>query len=189
MKHGWPVLTAGVLPVIGRTALASEEAHGHGGGIPIAALIFSTINLLIFGYLLARFAMPTVRNWVRGRRARVVTALDEAAVALAEAKRLRGEWEARLAQFDAEMAALRDQARHDAERERERILEAAQRTAASIRRDAERAAAYELRRTQQQLRAELVRRAVQLAEEDTRARWSSADQQRAVADFLKQVPR
>ena len=111
----------------------------------------------------------------------------DAAIAKAAAERLRAEWEARLADLERTTAELRAQAQQDAERERERILAAAHAAADAIRRDAERSAAYEIRRTQQQLRAELVRQAISLAEDATRAQWTAADQQRFIADFLKQV--
>lgn len=169
-------------------ALASEEAHGHApGSVPWSSLLFSAINLAIFIWVLARFAMPTVRQWVRDRRDLVVNDLRDAAAAKAEAEHLKAEWEARLADLQHTTAELRAQAHRDAERERERILAAARAAADAIRKDAERAAAYELRRTQAQLRAELVQQAVTLAEEATRAQWTLADQQRFITDFLKQV--
>ncbi|MGH3053962.1 MAG: hypothetical protein ACRDL7_03170 [Gaiellaceae bacterium] len=169
-------------------ALASEEAHGHeAAGIPWSSLLFSAINLSIFIWVLARFVMPAVRQWVRQRRDQVINDLADAAAAKADAERLRAEWQARLADLERTTAELRAQAQRDAARERARILAAARATADNIRKDAERAAAYEIRRTQELLRAELVRQAVRLAEEATRAQWTAADQQRFIADFLKQV--
>jgi len=178
-----PLLLAGV-------AVASEEAHGahgHEGGIPFGTLLLSAANLLIFLWVLNRFMMPAIRTWVADRRKRVVEALEQAATAKAAAERLRAEWQVRLGELDRTAAEMREQARRDAERERDRILAAAQHLADTIRRDAERTAAYETRRIQDQLRAELVRAAVQLAEDRTRADWTAADQQRFVAEFLKQV--
>jgi F-type H+-transporting ATPase subunit b len=166
---------------------AEEGAAHHGGGFEISPLLFSTINLFIFLWVLARFVLPPIRTWVAERRTRVMRELEEAAAAKAEAVKLRTEWEQRLAAFTKTVEDMRIQARRDAEQDRDRILEAARKTAETIRRDAERAAAYEIRRTQQLLRAELVRQAVRLAEETTRAQWSAVDQQRFVAEFLKQV--
>jgi F-type H+-transporting ATPase subunit b len=171
-------------------AVASEDAHGahgHEGGIPFGSLLLSAANLLIFLWVLNRFMMPAVRTWVADRRSRVVEALEQAATAKAEAERLRAEWQVRLSELERTAAEMRAQARRDAERERDRILATAHHLADTIRRDAERTAAYETRRIQDQLRAELVRAAVQLAEEQTRAGWTAADQQRFVAEFLKQV--
>jgi F-type H+-transporting ATPase subunit b len=185
----WAIPLAAALVAVAHLAAASEEAHAHDGGIPVTTLLFSTINLLIFLWILGRFAMPTVRAWVRRRRDQVVKDLNEAAAAKAEALRLRDEWAKRLVAIERTAAEMQAQATQDAERERERILAAARATAETIRRDAERAAAYELRRTQDELRAELVREAVRLAEAATRAQWTAADQQRFVNDFLRQVRR
>ncbi len=174
------------LALLAPAAIASEEASPHGGGA-LGPLAFSTINLVIFGWILARYAFPPVRDWVRERRGRVVRQLEEAASARAEAEKLRAQWTARLAEVDRTIEEMRAQARRDAEHERDRVLEAARAAADAIRKDAERAAAYELRRTQQALRAALVRQAIRLAEETARARWSAADQQRMVGEFLKRV--
>jgi F-type H+-transporting ATPase subunit b len=149
--------------------------------------LYGAINLGIFIWLLARFAWPAVRDLVRDRRDNVVRAIAAATAAKTEALALKAEWETRLAQFNQSVEAMREQARRDAERERERILAAAHKTADAIRKDAELAAAYELRRTQELLRGELVRQAVQLAEDAARSRLTPADQQRFVAEFLKQV--
>jgi F-type H+-transporting ATPase subunit b len=176
--------------LLAAVAFAAEgghgEAHGH-GGIPVAKLLFSTINLGIFVFILSRFAMPQIRLWVRERRQYVVTALDEAAAAKREAERLRAEWEQRLASFENEVEQLRAQARRDAERERDRILASARKTAETIQRDAERAAAYEQRRAREELRDKIVRQAIVLAEKQTHERWTTTDQDRSVAEFVKQV--
>ena len=176
-----------ITTLLARVALASEDAHHHEAGIPWSTLAFSTINLLIFLWVLGRYVMPAVRNWVRERRTRVIGDLKAAATAKAEALQLKAEWEARLAHLDQTVEEMRAQARQDAERERERILAAARKTAETIRRDAERAAAYEVRRTQEQVRAELVRQALRSAEAQARSRWTPADQERFIADFLKRV--
>jgi F-type H+-transporting ATPase subunit b len=171
------------------SALAEEAAHGHAHetASPLWPLLFSVINLAIFLWVLARYVLPPVREWVHHRRSHVVQALEEAAAAKAEALRLRQEWEQRLAQFSRAVEEMQAQARQDAERERALILEAAHKTAEAIRRDAELAAAYEVRRTQELVRADLVRQAVRLAEEAARTQLTADDHQRFVAEFLKQV--
>ena len=170
-------------------AMAEEAGHGHAGetASPLWPLIFSTVNLAIFLWVLARYVLPPVREWVHQRHRHVVRALEDAAGAKAEALRLREEWERRLVDFSRWVEEMQAQARRDSERERERIQEAAHKTAEAIRRGAELAAAYELRRTQEQLRADLVRQAVRLAEQAARTQLTADDQQRFVAEFLKQV--
>jgi F-type H+-transporting ATPase subunit b len=187
MTRWRPTVALASLGVTPALAMAEEAAHEHAATPEWQLLLYATINLAIFVWILARFALPSVRTWVRERRVQVVNALQEAAAAKAEAEKLRAECEARLAQIDATIAELRAQARRDAERERERILAAAHKTAETIRKDAERAAAYEVRRIREQLRAELVHQAVRIAEEATRTRWSPDDQRRFVAEFLREV--
>jgi F-type H+-transporting ATPase subunit b len=176
-----------IVALCARVALANEEGHHDAAGIPWGTLTLSTVNLLLFLWVLGRYVVPAVRNWVRERRVRVVGDLEAAAAAKAEALRLKAEWEARLARLDQTIEEMRAQALQDAERERQRILAAARKTADAIRRDAERAAAYEVRRTQELLRAELVRQALHAAEAQARSRWTAADQERFIADFLTQV--
>jgi F-type H+-transporting ATPase subunit b len=185
MKRPTTTLVLPAVLVFAARALAEEAAHTHGHetASPAWPLLFSAIFL----WVLARYVLPPVREWVHHRRSHVVQALEEAAAAKAEALRLYEEWEQRLAQFSRAVEEMQAQARQDAERERARILEAAHKTAEAIRRDAELAAAYELRRAQELVRADLVRQAVRLAEEAARTQLTADDHQRFVTEFLKQV--
>ncbi len=178
-----------VIPTLlaARSALGAEAAHPHDAGIPWATLLFSTINLLIFVWILARYVLPAGRDLVRERRTRVTTLIEAAAAAKAEAERMRDEWADRLRRVEQEIEQLRAEARADTERERERILAAARATADAIRRDAERTAVQEVGQAQQRLRVELVRQSAQLAAADLRANWTAEDQAASMAAFLKQV--
>jgi F-type H+-transporting ATPase subunit b len=170
-------------------ALGAEEAHPHALGIPWANLLFSTINLLIFLWILARYVLPAGRDLVRERRTRVTTSIEAAANAKADAERLRDEWAVRLRGLEREIERLRGEALADAERERERILAAARATADAIRRDAERTSAQAVRQAIERLRAELVRQSTQLAVVDLRENWTADDQAASVTAFLSQVQR
>ncbi len=163
-----------------------EEAHGHGP--PWATLFFTVINFLVFVWLLARYVWPQVRLWLRERHTAVVSELETAAKLREEAERLRAQWAERLARVEQEVAALRQSLLADLERERQRVLAEAEKVAAAIRHDAERQAAAELGRLEEELRAELVLRAQELARAWVRNNWTAADQQRAVEEFLRQVP-
>ena len=166
---------ARILAIVAVASPALAAGGGHHDGIPWLTLGFSTFNVILFLLVMRRFALPVVRDFVRDRHARILRDLNAADEARTEALRLKAEWEQRLAHLE------------DAERERARILADAQRTAERIQRDAEQAAAAELRQIRAELRAELARQAMQQAEKTVRERWTDADQQRFVADFLKQV--
>ncbi len=182
-----------LLPLLADLALASEEAHHEGGhghhpaGIPWLTLGLATFNFILFSWVISRYVMPGVRGWLRERHHKIVRDLEAAAAAKAEATKLRDEWQARIAKLGETAEEMRTQARLDAERERERILAAARKSAEMIRKDAERSAAYQIRRTEEMLRAELVKTALKQAEEQVRTKWTPEDQTRFVADFLAQV--
>ena len=168
--------------------LAAEGGHEHHTpGVPFATIIFSTINLALFCYIIARSGVPLVRQWVLDRRNQIVTELEEAAAARGEAMRLKAEWEQRIAKLDETIREMREQAKRDAERERERILADAHKVAEGIQRDAERTIAAELRGMRSELRAKVVREAIRLAEDEVRKQWTPADQERFVSDFVRQV--
>jgi F-type H+-transporting ATPase subunit b len=171
-------------------ARAGEEAHGGHGephAIPWGTLFFTAVNFSLFLLLLGRAVLPAVRTWAISRRDRIVDELQKAAHARAEAERLKAEWEERLGRLEEELAAIRDEALADAQRERERILEAAQAMAAAIAADAERAAAQEARRATAELREEVARHAAELAREAIRKHLTEADQKRLLDDFVRGV--
>lgn len=187
MRHFIRISTLALSLTSAAAALAASGGEHHDAGIPWLTLLFSTVNVLIFAWVLNKFAMPSIRAWVKDRHDRIIRDLNAADEARAEATRIKAEWERRLAELEAGIATMRAQAQQDAERERERILAEAQKTAERIQRDAEQAAAAEIRQVRTQLRAELTRRAMDLAEQSVRERWNDADQDRFVSDFIKQV--
>ncbi|HUI26636.1 MAG TPA: ATP synthase F0 subunit B [Candidatus Kryptonia bacterium] len=179
------IALAWLLP-IAAWASEHEEAHEH-GGIPWGTLLFNLVNFSIFCWIIARFALPVVRDWVRARHDRIVDELGAAAKARAEAEQLKAQWDARLKALDQEIARIRADAAADAGRERDRILDAARKTAEAIRNDARRAADQEIRRAQAELRDSVAREAVTLATQLVRDRLTPADQDRFVSEFLGQV--
>ena len=169
-------------------AWASEHEEAHEpGGIPWGTLLFNLVNFSIFCWIIARFALPAARDWVRARHDRIVEELAAAAKARAEAERLRAEWDARLKALDQEIARMRAEASADMAHERERILAAARKAAESIRDDARRTADHEVRRAQAELRDRVARDAATLAAQLVRDRLTPADQDRFIDEFLNQV--
>lgn len=168
----------------------AHDAHGHGAAphvIPWATLFFTVVNFLLFVWILSRYVWPQVRLWLRERHTSLVEELKAATEARHEAERLRSQWAERLSHLGEEIERLRREMHLTLEEERQRVLQEAQRAAEAIRRDAERQAAAELRQLKEELRAHLLREAEEVAVALVRQRWTGADQQRAVEEFLAQV--
>jgi F-type H+-transporting ATPase subunit b len=186
MRRGLAFALALLAPAATR---AAEIAEQHGArGVPWSKLAFSTINLLIFLFLVRRFVQRLdLAQWLASRRQRIAEALEQADRAKREAEALRAEWQRRLESLGAELEALLAQARQDIAAERDQILAAARHTAEAIRRDALRAAENELRSARDALRAELAQQALAIAERLAPQRLSPADQRRFVAEFVQRV--
>lgn len=182
-----------LLPVAVLAAGGAEHHDAH--GIPWATLLFSTINLGIFLFILPRLlplflktmGLPGSSEDLQSRRADIQNALQQAAKAKEESERLKLEWEQRLANLGTEIEALRQQARQDVAAEREQILAAANQLAATIRKDAQKAAEQEVRNAETKLRAEVAAQALVIARRLAPQRLTAADQERFVGDFIQQV--
>jgi F-type H+-transporting ATPase subunit b len=181
-----PLVTLAWLSPVAAWAGEHAEAHEH-GGIPWGTLLFNLVNFSIFCWIIAHYALPVARDWVRARHDRIVEELRAAAKARSDAEQLKAQWDARLQALEQEIAQIRAAAAADGARERERILAAARKTAESIRADARRAADQEVRRAQADLRDAGAREAVALATQLMRERLTPADQDRFVSEFLTQV--
>lgn len=179
------VLTA--LPALALAAEKAAEHHHEPHGIPWAKLAFSTINLAIFLYILARFVWPNVKELLRTRHSDIVDLLEKASKAKAQAEQLKREWESRIANLNTEIEALRRQAEADIAGERERILEATRKVAEAIRRDAVRTAEQEVRSAEAMLRQEVAAQATAVAKDLARQRVGAEDQRRLVGEFIEQV--
>ena len=175
--------------MLSAAALAAEIEEGHGHtGVPWAKLAFSTVNFLIFLFVVVRLAQrANLTQWFAERRHRVGTALAAAEQARREAEALRAEWQRRLERLAGELEAILTQARADIAAEREEILAAARHTAETIQRDARRTAESELRRAQDALRAEVATQALAIAERLAPQRLTPADQQRFVTEFVQEI--
>jgi len=177
--------------LLGQAASAfAEEGHGAHAehhGIPWGTLFFTAVNFVLFITLMSRFVLPALRTWAITRRDRIVDELRKAAAARADAEALKTEWEHRIARLDKELADIRSHALADAQRERERILKAAQETAAAIAADAEKAAAQEVRKARAELREQVAREAAALARGLISKGLTEDDQKRFVDEFMREV--
>lgn len=193
MKRFIFICSAVLLP--GVVLASSGGGHHEEHGIPWMMLLFSTINLGIFLFVLPRLlplflktmGLPGSKEDLHARRSDIQAALQQAAKAKEDSERLKKEWEQRLANLSNEIEALRRQAQEDVAAEREQILAAANQLAANIRRDAQKAAEQEVHNAETLLREEVAAQALAIARQLAPQRLTPADQERFVGDFIQQV--
>ncbi|HEY3355793.1 MAG TPA: ATP synthase F0 subunit B [Polyangia bacterium] len=153
-----------------------------GEGQPFLASLF---NFLVLGLILGRFAYPPLREFVAGRHQAVKTEIDEARRLRAEAAAKLAEYEAKLKDIDHDIAQLLQTIRADAEAEKLRIVAAAEEQAARLRRDAELTVAQDLTRFRREIEQEAVTAAIAAAERILAERMTDSDQRALVERYLQ----
>jgi F0F1-type ATP synthase membrane subunit b/b' len=166
-------------PATGQTVHEEEPAS--------APFVFMLINFAILLGLLAWKGWPLAQNVARERHDLIKTALDEAARLRAQAADKLAEYESRLKAADAEIKQLVDGMRADADKEKQRIVAAAEAQAAQMKRDAELRIAAEIELARAQLTREVTAAATAATEKLLRDQLTAGDQQQLVAGFITEV--
>ena len=127
----------GALLMVASLLTASPAlAAGDGHGFPLPHFIATVINFLIFLAIIYKFAWTKIQDFFKTRQAQLRHSLDEA-------KRLREQAEATLAQYRERLDALEDERQQlldeyhkQGQREKERIVEDAKLQVEKMRADA-----------------------------------------------------
>lgn len=167
---------------------ASEAAHGEAPAPSIGELVYPVINFALFAFVIGKYVVPAMREYLRRRSEDIVGAVRESAAALAAA----GQTLAAAKRRHATLASERESVRRDlvaaatrlAERLRADAVESGKRRIA----DAGLVADQERRRALDAVRAEIAALATEIAESRIRAALSADDQLAFVRQFLKDAP-
>lgn len=183
-------------------ALAADEAEtegGHGAGAPSINFFepefggtkppaaFMLLNFAIFAGLLIWKGGPPLRRYLHQRHTEIKEALEEASRLREEAREKLEDYTQRLEKADTEVQNLVAEIRSDAEAEKKRILEEAERQAAAIKRDAESRVEAETQRARAALEREVVAAAIARAQDLLREKATPSDQAGLVDGFIRDL--
>lgn len=149
--------------------------------------IWTIVTFLVLLTLLAKFAWKPLLEALETRQQGIRKALDDAQTAKQELERLEQESAQMMRKARAEAEALITQSRADADRLREEIRQKAKADAEGIMRNAERQIQLETARALQQIRTEAVDLSVMIASKIIQRNITKEDNERLIADALKQV--
>ncbi len=169
---------AGALP----TPALAAAAGGHGPSWTLTILGF--VNFAIYAFIMYRFAWPPIVKYLKERRASVVSALEAAARAHAEAEALKAEFEAKLKNVEADAQRARDELMEIARTEADQLVAQATRSAERIRCDAQLVADQEIARARRVLQEEAAGLIAQIAGDVVSRQLTDADQTRFVDSFI-----
>lgn len=152
-----------------------------------APFIFMVLNFILFLILMAWKAKPAFEKMAADRHDQIKTALDEAAKLRKQAADRLDEYQSKLAKADAEIKAMVEGLRTDAEADKQRILASAERQAAQMKRDAETRIAAEIELARASLTREVTVAATAAAEKLLREKMTATDQQQVINTFISGV--
>jgi F-type H+-transporting ATPase subunit b len=165
-------------------ALASSDSMKETYlGIP--AWIWLAANLLLFVFLLARFIGKPLGAFLESRAASITAELADARRKVAEAQELTGQANARLAQMETEVAALKERAAKEAEAEVARISEQAKAEEARLLKRVEDEITRRTNETRKTLAAETAALTAQMAQDLLAKQTTDADRKRVLERSLE----
>ena len=169
-------------------ARAAEEAAHGGHHVPtVADLLFPAINFAIFAYIVGRFLVPAIREYLRRRRDEIVADVQAARSALNNAEHALASVRERLNVLEAEAEGIRNDLVAVATRQTERLHVSAEESGKRRLEDARLLAEHERRRDLQAIRGETAALATSIAERRIRAMLSPDDHRAFVRQLLEDV--
>lgn len=144
-------------------------------------------NFVIYAIIIAKFAVPRAREFLKTRREEVVSAISQATAKKQTAEARVSEYKAKLAGLDKEIQSIHATLRDEAEREKSKLISEAQAMAVKIKEDANFLADQEVKIARQRIREELANQAEATARELVRHNLSPADQSRLVQEFIQNI--
>jgi len=178
-------------------AVEGQEAHGaaegsHGTGKSITKeklkdLFWRTVNFIALLILLIYFLAKPIGNALAGRQQQVIDELETLQDKRDAAERSYKEFESRLAGMEKEMEVVVQRAIAQAENEKIKILEDAEKAAEDIKRQAAAAVQAEIVEAKRKLRDEIADQAAALAEELIVKNLTPEDQVKITEQYLDRV--
>jgi F-type H+-transporting ATPase subunit b len=164
---------------------AAEHAAGHGehAGVDAKTLALQLLNFGALIFILVRFGGPALRKAFRSRHDQLKAEIESAAGQRALAEQRFREQDARLANLEQELAALRASVQLEGEREKSRLLAGAEEKAKRIQDETLFQLDQQVKEAEARLRAEVAGTAVRVADELLRRSVNPDDERRLVQDF------
>ncbi len=176
-------------------AVHGEAANtGHGAATynslspeKLKDLAFRVMNFLVLLIILVKFGAKPIANSLGARRRQIKEEIEELELKKVDAETAYKEFSEKLESVEKDVDSIVEKAVAQAELEKIRIIEAAEKSAADIKRSAELAIANEVTAAKRSLKVEVVEQASLMAEELIVKNLTADDQDKIVEDYLDKV--
>lgn len=164
-----------------------EEGHGEHHGIDGKTLAFQLLNFGVLVFILVKFGGGAINKALRARHDQLKVDLQEAATARAAAETRLKQQEARLANLEQELAALRASLRQEAEHEKGRLLATTEERVRRLQQETTFLLDQQVKEAERRFREELTTTALKVAEDKVRKALQFDDEQRLVQTFVNDL--
>ncbi|HHO48332.1 MAG TPA: ATPase [Desulfobacteraceae bacterium] len=171
----------------------SEDAHGSAHGAKsitpakLKDLFWRTVNFIALLVILIKFLAKPIGNAIAGRQQQVVDELKTLQAKRDAAERSYKEFESRLAGMEKEMEVVVQRAIAQAENEKAKILQDAEKAAEDFKRQAEAAIQAEIVEAKRALRDDIADQAAAMAEELIIKNLTPEDQVKITEQYLDRI--
>lgn len=179
-----------ILDLFTTAQLWASEAASHGAehhAPSINDIWFPLGNFLIYVFIIVKFALPLVRDFLKTRREEVVSTIAQASAKKQQAEAFVSDYKAKIAGLDKQIQTLQAALRDEGGREKTRLVSEAQTLAVKIKEDTQFLADQEVKIARQQVRQEMANQAETAARALVQRHLSAADQNRLAEEFIQSI--
>ena len=148
---------------------------------------FPIANFLIYAFILVKFALPLVRDFLKTRREELISKIAQASAKKEAAEAFVGDYRTKIAGLNQEIQTMQAALCDEGEREKAKLVSEAQTLAAKIKADTQFLADQEVKIARQQLRLEMANQAEVTARALVQRNLSAADQNRLAEEFIQNI--
>ena len=176
-----------VLALLSAVVAFASDGHAEGGQSPAMNFAWRLLNIAIFVGVLYKLVGAKAKAFFTGRRDGIRTELEDLEARKTEAERHLVEIKKRIANLEAERAAILEESKVQGEQLKAAILAEACKQAEQIREQALRAAENEGKAAMEQLRAALAEEIVAATEALLQAKLDGAQHEKLINNSLTKV--
>jgi len=195
VRKAWKYLlgvlgSSGILILLGcvfaTVCIAAEGAHG-GGSAQFKDFLYRILNFSILVGVMYYVTKKPLANFLANRKESIRRTLQELELKKAEAEKKYEEYQGKLAALDEETKKIIEEYIQEGEREKQKIIEAANKQAQYIKEQAQFAIRQEVKTAKADLQREIAEMTVKTAEEILRKNIKKKDHDRLIDEFRKKV--
>jgi len=167
----------------------AEEAAHHGNPGPSIATLYRFINFAIFAICLVIVLRKPVKDFFASRSQGIKSLIDQATKAYDESAKINRDITAKLASLEKEKNEMMLSFKSEAEDEKKRMIEQAQKMTERLKSDAGLIAESEIKKAKEELREAAIVLARNMAEKKMAQELSSDDHVRLTRGYLERLRR